>query len=94
MPTHKPSLKDNPKANLFKVSLKLPNNFYQTSAATIRGALDKIETPVYFKGKGIIEARLGKLKSEVWMYPVQLRKLFVNPTSKMLLAKRLILTLK
>ena len=82
------------KASQYKLSLKLPDNLYSKQAKTIVEALDNLEIPTYFKGKGIISVQFGKLKSEVWMYPVQLRKLFVNSTSKLLLQKRLLLNLK
>ena len=78
----------------YKVSLKLPDNLYSKQANTIIEALDGLEIPPYFKGKGILSVQFGKLEAEVWMYPVQLRKLFVNSTSKLLLQKRLLLNLK
>ena|ERR1035438_4945800 len=99
MPTHKgktspkANLKDNPSPK-FKVSLKLPGKTYSQTASTILEALNGVETPVFFKSKGIVEAEQGKIKSEVWMYPAALRKLFANPMSKVILAKRLSLSFK
>ena len=78
----------------YKVSLKLPNQTYSKSAPTILEALNTLKLPQFFKGKGIITVQYGKLKAEVWMWPVYLRKLFVNQTARLLLQKRLLNSLK
>jgi len=78
----------------YKVSLLLPDKTHSKTGSTILEALEAIEPPQFFKAKAIITVNFGKLKAEVWMYPFQLRKLFVNPTSRQLLAKRLMLGLK
>ena len=78
----------------YKVSLKLPDKTYSKSASTPLQAIQALQRPVFFKSKGIIQLTYGKLKAETWMYPVLLRKLFNNPMSKQLLAKRLSLALK
>ena len=66
----------------YKVSLKLPDKTLTKTGATILEALETIPLPTFFKTKAIISVTFGKLKAEMWMYPVQLRKLFVNPTDR------------
>jgi hypothetical protein len=78
----------------FRLSLKLPDKTYSKTADSILSALETMPVPQYFKSKGIIEAKLGKFKAEVWMYPAALRKLFASPMSRVLLAKRLLNALK
>lgn len=57
-------------------------------------AVDSLQPPHFFKSKAIILAKYGKKKAEVWFYPFQLRKIFINPMSRLLLAKRLMNGLK
>ena len=78
----------------YKVSLKLADKTYSKSASSVEEALKELKQPLFFKTKGIMSVKAGKLKSETWMYPAQLRKLFINPMSKTLLAKRLTSALK
>jgi hypothetical protein len=78
----------------YKVSLKLPDKVYSKSAPTVLEAIEKLPRPVFFKSKAIFELKSGKQKSEVYMWPHMLRKLFVNPMSRALLSKRLTLALK
>jgi len=72
----------------------LPDKTYSKTGETVLEALEAITPPPVFKSKGIFTAKFGKFESQVWMWPVYLRKLFVNPTSRKLLAKRLTLGLK
>ena len=81
----------NPK---YKVSLKLPDKTHTKTADSILAALEAIKPPTFFKSKAIIEVKYGKLKAELYMWPFQLRKLFVNPMMRVVFAKRLSSVLK
>jgi hypothetical protein len=78
----------------YKISLKLPGKTYSKTADTILEALEQVKRPLFFKSKVVIKVQVGKLKSECWMYPFQLRKLFVNQICRLMLQKRLINALK
>ena len=78
----------------YKVSMRLGTETQTKSGETILEALELLEKPIYFKTKGIISVKFGKQFAEIYMWPILLRKLFVNQTSRLLLEKRLLSALK
>lgn len=78
----------------YKVSMRLGTDTQTKTGETILEALEALERPTYFKSKGIISVKYGKLFTEIYMWPILLRKLFTNQTSRLLLEKRLLSALK
>jgi hypothetical protein len=81
----------------YKVSLKLPDYTYTKIRPTIAEALTAIfeEYPNrFFKTKAIFKVSYNKLKADIFLPPVIMRKLMVNGLSRQLLQKRLLNSLK
>lgn len=73
---------------MYSVSLKFSDKTYKFSANTIQEALDKIK-PDIVKSKGVLFVKKGKLKTEMVVNPVVLRRMVRNPTLRRILDKRL-----
>ena len=78
----------------YRVSLKLANNIYTKIAPSIIEALDRIKPEGIFKTKGVITVSTSGLKSEIMLFPFQLKRLFINNTAKEIFQKRMIGALK
>jgi hypothetical protein len=81
----------------YRVSLKLPNKTYTKIRPTIVEALEDIfsmEPEGYYKVKCIVAVAYQKLRAEISIPPVYVRKLFVNGLTRQLLQKRLLNALK
>lgn len=83
-----------PPSPKFRVSLKLGNETQTKVASSIVEALDKFDSSNISKAKAILTVKVNKRKAEVFLYPFQTRKLFVNKVAKELFQKRLIGALK
>lgn len=91
-----PTKKAPPKPNLpqYKLSLHLGNELHEAEAPSVAEGLDAIKSPNLHKAKGIITVTYGKLKAQVILFPIHLKKLFNNKTAKVLFQKRILGALK
>lgn len=78
---------------LFKVSLNLGGEVLEAKGETISEALGKME-PRVIKTKAIITVEVGDKKAELMLMPRFMRKLLVNPLSRLMLEKRFAYALK
>jgi hypothetical protein len=82
-----------PKKKLFTVSLAIGGEVYTAKADTVVAAVEQL-TPGPLKGKGVITVFSGDKKSELMAYPIFLKRLFVNPTARLIFEKRMIAQLR
>lgn len=77
----------------FKVTFSMGDRISEQDAEDIPTALKQL-APESFKGKGIFKIQRGKQQSETYLYPRQMRRLFINSISQQLFAKRMTNALK
>jgi hypothetical protein len=83
-----------PKSPQYKVSLKLGDLTFTKIASSIVAALEKMEPKHLSKAKGVLTVSSGGLKTEMLMYPPQLKRLFINKTAREMFQKRAIGVMK
>lgn len=83
-----------PKATPFEITLKLGDETYQSSGATVTDALSALTHPQKIMAKGILTVRQGDLSKTQLMMPVRLKRLFYNKYFQQIMAKNLALGMK
>jgi len=77
----------------FTVTLVVDNISYGAKGDTIAEALEKIR-PTMIRNKGIITATKDGMKSEIFLYPILMRRMLVNKMYRTILDRRLTSLLK
>jgi hypothetical protein len=78
----------------YKVSLKLGDLTFTKIAPSIVEALEKMQPTHLSKAKGVLTVSSRGLKTEILMYPLQLKRLFINKTARTMFQKRAIGVMK
>ena len=75
----------------YRVTLSVGDYVFDNEADTVVGAMETLFTKdKMLKNRAKLSVHSGGLSSEINLYPVQLRRLMVNKTTREVLAKRLI----
>jgi hypothetical protein len=77
----------------YLLSLSVADHTYKGEGDTILEALEQIK-PTVIKGKAVFNLTFGDLSSELVMYPLVLKRLFVNKISREIFQKRMGAALK
>lgn len=82
-----------PQSPKYRVSLKLATKTYTKIAPSITEALEKMEPEHLTKSRGVFKITYNKLKSEIMLFPLPMKRLFVNKTARLIFQKRMIAAL-